>query len=89
MKRAIYGPYTTVILSVTTVYVVVNGSARLVYGGRNDGPGNMYQHEAKVLTEELKVSTMSKDEFGRLMEPYLNKLQEAANKFNAFSHSLA
>ncbi len=26
-------------MSFTTVYVVVNGSARLVYGGHNDGPG--------------------------------------------------
>ncbi len=32
-----FRPYTT--RRVTTVYVVVNGSARLVYGGRNDGPG--------------------------------------------------
>ncbi len=39
MKRVIYGPYTTVIFSVTIVYVIVNGSTRLVYGDHNDGPG--------------------------------------------------
>jgi hypothetical protein len=52
MKRAIYGPYTTVILSVTTVYVVVNGSARLVYGGRNDGPGLNY-----IFREQIQFKT--------------------------------
>jgi len=48
-----------------------------------------YPHTIKVLTEQLRILQMNKGEFDRLMKPYLNQLETAANKLNAFSRSLA